>query len=152
MTMKLLAFVIASTLAVGCESKSMLEGPVAGAKTSSSATGTGGGTAKLVETLRSIDERVRALETAHTPGISKGDLSAFERLHRIEASLKRREESLGFLDLAYAQQKRQEEMKEAQEMDPGGVYAVDISKAIKAGQVEGPNSAIITIVEAWDFA
>jgi hypothetical protein len=52
----------------------------------------------------------------------------------------------------YAQQKKQEEMKEAQEIDPSGLYAVDISKAIKAGQVEGPNSAIITIVEAWDFA
>ena len=32
------------------------------------------------------------------------------------------------------------------------VFAVDISKALAAGQVEGPNSAIITIVEAWDFA
>jgi hypothetical protein len=149
--MKLATFAVASTLLFGCESKpSSFEGTVTAAKTSTASTG-GGGTAKLVESLRAIDQRLTAIETAHTPG-GPGDLSAFERLHRIEASLSRREESLAFLDMAYTQQKRQEEQKEAQEMDPAGVYAVDISKAIKAGQVEGPNSAIVTIVEAWDFA
>jgi hypothetical protein len=148
--MKLATFALASTLFLGCESKpSNFEGTVTAAKTST--TSTGGGTAKLIESLRAIDQRLTAIETAHTPG-GGGELSAFERLHRIEASLSRREESLGFLDMAYTQQKRQEEQKEAQEMDPAGVYAVDISKAIKAGQVEGPNSAIVTIVEAWDFA
>ena len=148
MKSKLLALALGSALLAGCDSNpSQLEGTVVGGKVTSG----GGESGKLLATLRSIDERLQSLEKAHAPG-GTGELSALERIHRIEASLSRREEALGFLEMAYQQQKRQEEMKEAQELDPTGIYAVDISKAVKAGQVEGPNSAIVTIVEAWDFA
>ena len=64
----------------------------------------------------------------------------------------RREEALGFLEMAYAQQKQQQDQQEAQEPDDAAVFAVDISKALAANQSEGPNSALVTIIEAWDFA
>jgi hypothetical protein len=149
--MKLLASVLLlSTLAVGCDNTaSKLEGTAAGGG------GTGGNKSEVAAAVRAIDERLKKLETSHTPGSHTGgqaDVSVLERVHRLEASLARREEALGFLEMAYTQQKRQQEAQEANEMDPNGVFAVDVSKAIAAGQVEGPNSAIVTVVEAWDFA
>jgi hypothetical protein len=124
--------------------------------------GGGGGGASAQElqamqsTLSSIDSRLKALETVHTPGAHQGggpgDATLVERVHQLEAALARREEALGFLDMAYAQQKRQMEAQEAQQPDDNAVFAVDITGPLKAGQVEGPNSAIVTVVEAWDFA
>jgi outer membrane murein-binding lipoprotein Lpp len=49
---------------------------------------------------------------------------------------------------AGAQQQRQAR----EEADPAAVFAVDISQNVKLGMVEGPPSAMVTIVEAWDFA
>ena len=112
-------------------------------------------TAEIEGMLKGIDERLTALEAAHktAPGPGgQGDAALSDRLQKVEANLARREEALGFLEMAYAQQKRQQEAKEAGEHDPNAVFAVDISGPLKAGQVEGPNSAIVTIVEAWDFA
>ena len=152
--MKLLASVVLmSTLVVGCDNTaSKLEG-----KASGGAGGAGGdaGKSEVAALLRTIDERLKKLETSHTPGAHTGgtaEASVLERVHRLEASLSRREEALGFLEMAYTQQKRQQEAQEANELDPDGVYAVDVSKAIAAGQIEGPSSAMVTIVEAWDFA
>jgi hypothetical protein len=136
---------------VACEkTPSKLEGNLKGGD------GEGGPmTAEVEGMLRGIEERITALETAHknAPGPSgTSDAAVSARLQKVEANLARREEALGFLEMAYAQQKRQQEAKEAGEHDPNAVFAVDISGALKAGQVEGPNSAIVTIVEAWDFA
>lgn len=39
-----------------------------------------------------------------------------------------------------------------EEADPNAVFAVDISQNLKKGQIEGPSTALVTIVEAWDFA
>ena len=39
-----------------------------------------------------------------------------------------------------------------EEAAPDAVFAVDISQNIKKGMIEGPSSAMVTIVEAWDFA
>ena len=39
-----------------------------------------------------------------------------------------------------------------EEADPTAVFAVDISQNLKLGMVEGSPSAMVTIVEAWDFA
>ena len=49
---------------------------------------------------------------------------------------------------AGAQQQRQAR----EEADPSAVFAVDISQNVKLGMVDGPNSALVTVVEAWDFA
>jgi len=149
--MKRLAL-IAVMLVAGCEkTPSKLEGTVKGA------TGAGAeaaDTAEVESALRGIEDRLTALEEAHkTPATgAQGDAALQERLQRVEASLSRREEALEFLEMAYAQQKRQQEAKEASEPDPDAVFAVDISAPLQAGQVEGPANALITIVEAWDFA
>jgi hypothetical protein len=126
-------------------------------KLDSAGTGDGSANAEAVALLQSIDERLKALETAYekvTKDAAGGttDAALTSRLQKVESSLARREEALGFLEMAYQQQKKQQEAQEAQEPDPDAVFAVDVSKAVAAGQVEGPNSAIVTVVEAWDFA
>jgi len=133
---------------------SKLEGA---AKGSSPGLATGGAMSEESEAaLRSIDSRLKALESAHQPGAHSaggpGEASIVERTHRLEASIAKYGEALEFLNKVYAQQKAQQDAQEANEPDPNAVFAVDISAALKAGQTEGPSSAIITIVEAWDFA
>ncbi len=148
--MKLVGMLLLSALAVGCNNtESKLSGKATGGATASEAKG-GGNKSELLAAVQRIDERLKSLETSHNPGPGGG--STLERIHRIEASLARREEALGFLEMAYTQQKQQQEQQEANEPDPDAVFAVDISKALAAGQVEGASSALITIVEAWDFA
>ena len=40
-----------------------------------------------------------------------------------------------------------------EEADPAAVFAVDITPNVKLGMTEGPaQGAMVTIVEAWDFA
>jgi len=60
-------------------------------------------------------------------------------------------EALDFLAKVYEQQKQQQQHGRPGEPDPNAVFAVDISKDLAAGQVDGPNDALVTIVEAWDF-
>jgi hypothetical protein len=81
-----------------------------------------------------------------------------DRLARVEQELANRKEALDFLDMAYEQnkqqieqQKKQQQMRELNEPAPDATFAVDISQSLSAGQAEGPNSALVTIVEAWDF-
>jgi hypothetical protein len=83
-------------------------------------------------------------------GVASGDMEA--RLKAVEAKLKKYEEPLDFLQKVYAQQKQQQGQQERDEPAPDAVFAVNIADDLKAGQVEGPMGAPITIVEAWDFA
>jgi hypothetical protein len=46
----------------------------------------------------------------------------------------------------------QRQPQQREEAAPDAVFAVDISANIKKGMVEGPTTAMVTIVEAWDFA
>jgi len=78
-----------------------------------------------------------------------GDLA--ERLARLEDFNKKHAEAIEFLQRVYDQQKQASDDAEANEPDPAAVFAVDITKAIAAGQSEGPANALVTIVEAWDF-
>lgn len=40
-----------------------------------------------------------------------------------------------------------------EEADPAAVFAVDVTPNVKLGMTEGPaQGAMVTIVEAWDFA
>jgi protein-disulfide isomerase len=75
-----------------------------------------------------------------------------ERVRRLEETLARREDSLKFLEQAYNQQKKQMEAEEAREHAPDAVFAVDITQDVKLGLVEGPATAPVTIVKAFDFA
>ena len=39
-----------------------------------------------------------------------------------------------------------------EEAAPDAVFAVDVASNMKKGMIEGPATALVTIVEAWDFA
>ncbi|MBL0215661.1 MAG: hypothetical protein IPQ07_17485 [Myxococcales bacterium] len=84
------------------------------------------------------------------PADHTGDVEA--RLRRLEDNYAKYAEALDFLGKVYAQQKAQQQQQEAQEPDPTAVFAVGIADNVKLGMVEGPSTAMVTIVEAWDFA
>jgi len=75
-----------------------------------------------------------------------------ERLARLEQAYAQNAEALDFLRKVYEQQKAQQQARETEEAAEDAVFAVDIAPDIKAGQVEGSPQALVTIVEAWDFA
>jgi len=75
-----------------------------------------------------------------------------ERLRRLEDNLAKREEALQFLEKVYAQQKAQAEEEERSQPAEDAIFAVDIRQDLQAGLVEGPPSAPVTIVKAFDFA
>ncbi|MDQ3364133.1 MAG: hypothetical protein M3680_01715 [Myxococcota bacterium] len=68
------------------------------------------------------------------------------------AKLERYTEALDFLQKVFDQQKGQADQQERSEPAPDAVFAVDIKDSLRLGHVEGPNDAMITIIEAWDFA
>ncbi len=75
-----------------------------------------------------------------------------ERLRRLEQNLAKREEALQFLEKAYAAQKAEAEEHERSEPAEDAIFGVDIQQNLAAGFVEGPASAPVTIVKAFDFA
>jgi len=86
-----------------------------------------------------------------TPTIVDHSGSIEDRVARLEATFSKNAEALDFLAKVYAQQKQQQQHGRPGEPDPNAVFAVDISQNLAAGQVDGPNGALVTIVEAWDF-
>jgi len=78
--------------------------------------------------------------------------SVEERLTRIENELAKNREALGFLADVYKQQKAQQEAEEAREPAPDAMFAVPVARDVKAGMVDGPAAAPVTIVKAFDFA
>jgi hypothetical protein len=85
---------------------------------------------------------------------AKGDHSGSleERVARLEADHDKYADELEWLSHIYEQQKQQQQQQQRQEPDPDAVFAIDVAPDVKLGEVEGPNTALITIVEAWDFA
>ncbi len=75
-----------------------------------------------------------------------------QRVARLEAVNAKNAEALEFLNKVYEQQKAQQQAHEREEPASDAMFAVDIAPDIKAGQVEGSPQALVTIVEAWDFA
>ena len=79
-------------------------------------------------------------------GGASGDLEA--RVARLEKKLSKVDkEALDFLAFAYERQAEAEAQPK-----PGAIYAPDIQPNIALGAVEGSPEALVTIVEAWDFA
>jgi hypothetical protein len=91
---------------------------------------------------------------ASAPSATKVDRTGTveDRVARIEDTLSKNAEALDFLNKVYAQQKAQQQAQQQSEPAPDAVFAVDVSQSVKAGLVEGPAGATVTIVEAWDFA
>lgn len=81
---------------------------------------------------------------------SSGDLEA--RVKKLEETNAKYAEALDFLQKIYSQQKQQQQAEERDEPADDAVFAVDIAPDLAGGQVEGPATACVTIVEAWDFA
>lgn len=86
-------------------------------------------------------------------GCSNSDLE--DRVKKLEDSNKKYAEALEALRQSYEAQKAEAaakaEDREKKSLDPDGIWAVDIADDLKAGQIEGPPTAAVTIVEAWDF-
>jgi hypothetical protein len=109
------------------------------------------------ENTSRLDKTAKNKGTAEAPAASsssKADHSGSleERVARLEDSYAKYAEPLDWLGKVYAQQKQQQQAQERSEPAPDAVFAVDVGPNIKLGMVEGPNTAPITIVEAWDFA
>jgi len=94
---------------------------------------------------------------ATPPSAGKSDRTGTieERLARLEDAHDRNAEALDFLNKVYAsqkaQQKAQQEQAEREDPAPDAVFAVNVSGNVALGQVDGPATAAITIVEASDF-
>lgn len=77
-----------------------------------------------------------------------GDTSELAaRVARLEQSLAAREDALKFLDAVY-----EDQLERSAKPKPGAIYGVDIQQNLDANHVEGSRDALVTIVEAFDFA
>src|SRR5579862_7770623 len=83
-------------------------------------------------------------------GKGGGDLES--RVKKLEETNAKYAEALDFLQKVYAQQKQQADSQEREEPAEDATFAVDIAPDLTGGQVEGPSTACVTVVEAWDFA
>jgi hypothetical protein len=114
------------------------------------------------ENTSRLDKTTKPVPTAEAPsatppaapGPTKVDRtgSLEDRVARLEDTLSRNAEALDFLNKVYAQQKAQQAQQQREEHAPDALFAVDISQNVRAGLIEGPQQALVTVVEAWDFA
>jgi hypothetical protein len=109
---------------------------------------------KLDKTTKPMPKTEGAPTAEAAAAPSKADHSGTleERVARLEDNFAKYGEPLEFLNKVYAQQKQQQQAQEREEPAPDAVFAVNIADDVKAGQVEGSPQALVTIVEAWDFA
>jgi protein-disulfide isomerase len=75
-----------------------------------------------------------------------------QQLARLQDAYDRNAEAIDFLNKVFAQQKAQQQAQESQEPAEDAMFAVAVDEDVKAGQVDGPASAPVTIVKAFDFA
>ena len=74
------------------------------------------------------------------------------RVAMLEARIAQYAEALDFLQQIYDQQRRQAEADAGQQPAPDAVFAIDVTPNVKLGMVDGPATAAVTIVKAFDFA
>jgi len=106
------------------------------------------------ENTSKLDNTAKKKAEAPAASAAKADRtgSVEDRVARLEDNYAKYAESLDWLSKVYANQKQQQQQQERSEPAPDAVFAVDVAPNVKLGMVEGPNSAAVTIVEAWDFA
>ena len=111
--------------------------------------------------LDDVDHGSEVAEATATPkaGAATAPLAALppnasleDRVARLEAQQTKHDEALDFLDKVYAQQKQQQQQQERDEPAPDAVFAVDVADDVKLGEVDGPATALVTIVKAFDYA
>ena len=91
-----------------------------------------------------LDNAVKSDKAGAAPDTANHSGSLEERVARLEKNFDNYGDALDFLQKVYDQQN--------QDPDPNAVFAVDVAPDLKLGQVEGSPEALVTIVEAWDFA
>jgi protein-disulfide isomerase len=74
-----------------------------------------------------------------------------QQLARLQDAYDRNAEATAFLSAVYAQQKKQLAEQDRQVPAEDAMFAVNVTGSIKAGQVDGPASAPVTIIKAFDF-
>ena len=111
-------------------------------------------TSRLDNSVKNTEKVDKA--EAQTPVKADHTGSLEDRVARLEDNYAKYAEALDFLGKVYeqqkAQQKAQQERAQREDPDPDAVFAVDVAPNVKLGMVEGPATAPVTIVEAWDFA
>jgi Skp family chaperone for outer membrane proteins len=109
-----------------------------------------------VKNAQQQKDRGDKAEKAEVPFKSDHSGSLEDRVARLEANNDKYAEALDFLGKVYeqqkAQQKAQQDRAQREDPDPDAVFAVDVTPDVKLGEVEGSANALVTIVEAWDFA
>jgi protein-disulfide isomerase len=78
--------------------------------------------------------------------------SVEQQLARLQDAYDRNAEAMDFLNKVYGQQKAQQDAQAREEAAEDAVFAVNVADDVKAGQVDGPASAPVTIVKVFDFA
>jgi len=78
--------------------------------------------------------------------------SVEQQLRRLQDAYDHDAEAIAFLNQVYAQQKAQQAQRDSDEPADDAVFAVDVTGDIALGQVDGPASAPVTIIKAFDFA
>lgn len=106
-----------------------------------------------------LDKTTKVVPKTESPGASpaaptKVDRtgSVEDRIARLEDNFAQNAEALDFLRKVYAQQKAQQQQQQRSEPAPDATFAVDVGHNVKGGLVEGPQQALVTVIEAWDFA
>jgi protein-disulfide isomerase len=107
---------------------------------------------KVTSSKDTAAERTTKPSAAPAPGKADRTGTVEERLARLEDAYDRNAEALDFLNKVYAQQKAQQQAQEREEPAPDAMFAVNVSEDLKAGQVDGPANALVTVVKAFDFA
>ncbi|HRC56369.1 MAG: thioredoxin domain-containing protein [Myxococcales bacterium] len=80
-------------------------------------------------------------------GGNTGNSSLESRVKRLEDESAKNAEAMAFLNQVWGQQKAQQEQEQAQTPAPDAVFAIDIT----GDPVDGPASAPVTLVKAYDF-
>jgi hypothetical protein len=111
-------------------------------------------TSRLDKSTSAVPKNKAAEAAAPSAGPLKVDHSGTleERVARLEENFSKYGEALDFLQKVYGQQKAQQAAAERDEPAPDAVFAIETASSVKAGLIEGPAQAPVTIVEAWDFA
>lgn len=75
-----------------------------------------------------------------------------QQLARLQDAYDRNAEVLDVLNKEWSRQKEQHAAQDRETPAPDAMFAVDVAEDVKAGQVDGPADAPVTIVKAFDFA
>jgi protein-disulfide isomerase len=105
---------------------------------------------KLDDVSKSMPKALQIDSAAAATADHSGSVE--DRLMRLETEAAKNREALDFLNKVYAQQKAQMAQQEASEPAPDAMFAVPVAGDVKIGMVEGPATATVTIVKAFDFA